>query len=169
VPAVKKDPSVRARRNVASTRTTLPRDRGVVVVPVMPARSEGNEWHDEVIRWWDAVWSSPMASQWDVATDRYNVIMAAMHLNDVWMATSASARQKADAAFSKRVGGLGLSPYDRRRLEWTLMGDDGDVPVSADGGEDPVDEVPDEPVVEKSPVKKREPAVDPRALLASAS
>ena len=29
-------------------------------------------------------------------------------------------RQKADAAFQKREAVLGLTPYDRRRLEWTI-------------------------------------------------
>lgn len=78
-------------------------------------------WHSEVVRWWDDVWNSPMSEEWHLETDYHNLVIGAVHLNDFWQAEEPAARQKADAAFKKTITpALGLTPYDRRRLEWTI-------------------------------------------------
>lgn len=163
MPAHKKHPSARKRRNRASTAATLSlapppaddeeyvewdtltvkqlrlecehrdlastgrkaelvarleEDDDTTDIPDLPDRPLG--WHSEVVKWWNAVWSSPMEQEWHVDTDYYNLVAAAMHLDDMWMAEDAGSRQKADTAFVKRIATLGLTPYDRRRLEWTI-------------------------------------------------
>lgn len=172
MPAHKKHPSTRKRRNRASTATTLtlappPADDDVVdwtkftvpalrlelgqrdldtsgLKPALVARLvaddedpghpelpdrpdqfiEGElialDWHPQVVAWWADVWSSPMSNEWHRDTDVHNVLLAAVHLDDFWKATDPVMRQKADAAFKKTITPLGLTPYDRRRLEWTI-------------------------------------------------
>lgn len=114
VPAQKKDPSVRARRNKAATASAL--TPSSAPVPAMP---DGPAWHVETVKWWTAVWSSPMRSEWD-ESDAHNVVLCALIYNDIWTAETAKERKDAAAEFRLQRQSLGLSPYDRRRLEWTI-------------------------------------------------
>lgn len=120
MPAPKKHSSTRARRNKASTAATLKADpaAGKRATPDLPERDMG--WHPQTVIWWADVWSSPMSDEWHPETDVHNVLAAAMHYDDMWRAETPAERQKADAAFVKREAALGLTPYDRRRLEWTI-------------------------------------------------
>lgn len=176
MPAHKKDPSTRARRNKASTATTLLRvttaetnvedyqsltvaqlrneidrrnedgrsadqllsrtgrkselverlvgdDTPAPDVPEMPpppatVKGEGY-WHSRTVEWWTDIWSSPMAPEWD-DSDIHNVYVLAALYNDIWVATSAKARKEAATEYRLQRKDLGLTPYDRRRLEWTI-------------------------------------------------
>lgn len=119
MPAAKKHATTRARRNKASTAATLqPTTLDVGKVPELPERSVA--WHPLTRQWWVDVWTSPMSAEWHPGTDLHNVYAAAMHYDDMWRAETAAERQKADAAFQKREAALGLTPYDRRRLEWVI-------------------------------------------------
>lgn len=172
MPAHKKHPSTRKRRNRASTAATLhvvpdPEDAvdwstltvaqlrlelehrelpsagrkaelvarlteddetdGLPELPDRPDRFVEGEripvaWHPQVVAWWNDVWSSPMSDEWHTDTDYHNVLLAAVHLDDFWSAEDPVMRQKADAAFKKTITPLGLTPYDRRRLEWVIAG-----------------------------------------------
>ena len=115
MPAAKKDASVRQRRNVASSAATLPVDIEVAV-PDMP---DGVSWHPMAVQWWDDVWSSPMAAEWD-DSDVHNVALCAMLYNDIWLAETARDRKDAAGEYRLQRKDLGLTPYDRRRLEWTI-------------------------------------------------
>lgn len=114
MPAQKKDASVRARRNKSTSRATL--TGGTRNVPPMPT---GPTWHPEAVRWWHDVWSSPMSPEWD-ESDEHNVILCALLYNDIWIAESAKERKDAAGEFRLQRKDLGLTPYDRRRLEWTI-------------------------------------------------
>ena len=118
MPAKKKDPSVRARRNTASTASKL--TRSAEVVPPMPS---GPAWHSETAKWWNDVWSSPMSPEWD-ESDIHNVTICALLFNDMWLAETAKERKDAAAEFRLQRKDLGLTPYDRRRLEWTIASAD---------------------------------------------
>lgn len=146
MPAHKKDASVRARRNKAASAAKISADPESRI-PSMPAHPEG--WHSEVVRWWEDVWSSPMAPEWD-ASDEHNVLLCALALNDVWTAESAKDRKDAMGEFRLQRQSLGLSPYDRRRLEWSIESADEardrgrqrrerrpSVQAQSDGGSDP--------------------------------
>lgn len=96
-------------------------------LPDLPERWDSNSeswvtggWHSEVVRWWDDVWDSPMSEEWHIETDYHNLVIGAVHLNDFWQAEDPVSRQRADAAFKKTITPLGLTPYDRLRLEWTI-------------------------------------------------
>ena len=87
-------------------------------VPELPERVAG--WHEQTRRWWEDAWSSPMSQEWHSTTDVHNMYVAAMHYDDMWNAESAVDRQKATGLFLKLESVLGLTPYDRRRLEWQI-------------------------------------------------
>lgn len=169
MPAKKKDPSTRARRNKASTAATLrltkaepepagdyaswtvpllkneidsrnadrpdeeklskrgnkasliatlsADDAAPAAAPELPPRPDG--WHEQTRRWWADVWASPMSNEWH-DSDIHNVFVCAMLYDDMWCGETAAARQKAAAEFRQQRASLGLTPYDRRRLEWTI-------------------------------------------------
>lgn len=167
MPAKKKDPSTRARRNKASTAATLPREKPLAVAledysshtvarlrteidrrnddgrpdhaklskrgtkatlveiltadddttPKLPERDAG--WTAMTREWWADVWASPMSGEWH-ESDLHNVYVCAMLYDDMWNGDTAAARQKAAAEFRQQRAALGLTPYDRRRLEWSI-------------------------------------------------
>lgn len=116
MPARKKDPSARARANKAATRATLIRQDDAEI-PDLPERPAG--WHELTTAWWEDVWSSPMSSEWD-ESDVHNVLIAAAVYDDMWTAETAKERKDAAAEYRLQRVDLGLSPYSRRRLEWTI-------------------------------------------------
>lgn len=166
MPARKKHPTTRARRNKVSTQATLTRPvietpstealhamtvaqlraaidelntsrpadqqiskRGAKAllveaiaaaarpVPAMPDRDR--PWHVQTVAWWNDVWTSPMADEWD-DSDLHNVFVVALLYDDIWTAESPKQRKDAMAEYRLQRADLGLSPYSRRRLEWTI-------------------------------------------------
>lgn len=115
MPQPKKHASVRARANKASTAATLVLT-GDREVPSMPS---GPDWHPETVAWWSDVWASPMSPEWD-ESDVHNVVICALLYNDIWRAQTAKERKDAAGEFRLQRRDLGLTPYDRRRLEWTI-------------------------------------------------
>ena len=127
MPAPKKHSSARARANTASTAATLT-DGGSAIVPTLPKRpdiieydSEGNrqtfetDWHEETLNWWSDLWASPMAAEYH-SSDRHALFILAVLMDDFWNAPST---KLASEIRLQRVA-FGLTPYDRRRLEWTI-------------------------------------------------
>nr|WP_145982980.1 hypothetical protein [Pseudonocardia sp. AL041005-10] len=119
MPAQKKDPSVRARTNRAATATTLTRPSRKARVPAMPRLPRGETWHPEVKAWWSDVWRSPMASEFIDVDKRALGVLVVLH-QDFWTATTAVERNKAATEIRLQRKDFGLTPYDRRRLEWTI-------------------------------------------------
>lgn len=120
VPGVKKDPSVRQRRNKAATAATLTRQDKPDIPELPPHPSSEWGWHAQAVEFWDDVWSSPMSSEWDPSSDRHNVLLCALLVHDMWTADSPAARRGAAAELRLQRQDLGLAPYPRRRLEWTF-------------------------------------------------
>lgn len=180
MPARKKDPSVRARRNKTATRATLRRvqpdatnaetyasmtvaqlreaidvvnasrpadaqlpkrgakavlvellvsaERQIPAMPPHPPKFVGEgedsyevdvDWHPQTEAWWNDVWTSPMATEWD-QSDVHNVLVVALLYDDIWSASTAKERKEALSEYRLQRADLGLSPYSRRRLEWTI-------------------------------------------------
>lgn len=116
MPAQKKHPSARRRRNVASTASTLSRDHDLEA-PVLPERDQG--WHDMTREWWGDIWSSPMSPEWD-ESDVHGVFVLAAIYDDIWRGETTRDRKEAAGEFRLQRKDFGLTPYDRRRLEWTI-------------------------------------------------
>ncbi len=210
MPAQKKDPSVRARRNKAAGQAKLsvvelvdysgwtlaelraevdernadrpegawlPRTGGkaklveglaaddLPTVPDMPDHpprydSDGNpvelEWHAQTRAWWRDVWTSPMSSEWD-RSDLHNVFVVALLYDDIWTASTPKERKDALAEYRLQRADLGLSPYSRRRLEWTIETAD---EAKAKGEQRRSRSTPASP-------KKKDPPADPRSILSA--
>lgn len=109
-----KHSSTRARRNTSSTAAVL--RVGFVVAPVLPADID---WHPSTLAWWDDVWASPMAPEFD-ESDRHGLVMLAVVVNDFWLEMKLSARLAAMAEIRLQSQRFGLSPMDRRRLQWEI-------------------------------------------------
>ena len=60
-----------------------------------------------------------MSPEWD-DSDIHNVYIAAAIYDDMWTAETAKERKDAAAEYRLQRVDLGLSPYSRRRLEWTI-------------------------------------------------
>lgn len=109
-----KHPSARSRRNKTSTAATLRADHAIVA-PELP----GDGWHPMTLAWWRDIWASPMAPEFD-DSDRHGLYLLAQLVEDFWQADTPTARK--DLAGEIRLQGqrFGLSPLDRRRLQWEI-------------------------------------------------
>lgn len=119
-----KDPSLRQRRNKATTRARLPAESVAKKgkVPGLPRRApRTGAWHPRVKAWWNAVWRSPMATEF-LEADRQRLELIAelrqqfhraIETDGKGLATLASEIRQQEVSF-------GLTPMDRRRLEWEV-------------------------------------------------
>jgi len=112
-----KDPKIRQRRNRVATSATLEGDgRRRKYAPRLPARDDdGQSWHKLTVAWWRDVWHSPMAAQF-LEADKHALYRLAMLVDLFW------AKPAKDLAAEIRLEqqAFGLTPIDRRRLQWTV-------------------------------------------------
>ena len=129
--------SVRARVNKTSTRATLfepaPDEIKIPALPpmrLMERKRKGRDaegvvqtetymvevpWRLETQDWWESLWSSPMAGEFH-ASDRHGLYRLAVLIDDFWQHPSS----QANAEIRLAQKDYGLTPLDRRRLEWTI-------------------------------------------------
>lgn len=114
MPAQKKDSSVRARRNKAATAASLSANssRPEARRPELPA---AHEWNPMTIEWWADLWASPMAAEFH-DSDRHGLFILAALVDAFW--TMPTKELAAEIRLQRQA--FGLTPYDRRRLEWTI-------------------------------------------------
>lgn len=118
-----KSPELRQRRNRQVTRATLPsvEQSAQNEVPALYSRDKPTEvWHPRVLAWWNAIWKSPMASEWLDADVSGLVYRTAELQQDFWTADDAAGRVAVETRIAKNEERLGLSPIDRRRLQWEI-------------------------------------------------
>ena len=108
-----KDPSTRQRRNHTSTAATLKADPRVKA-PALPFQP-----HPRTAEWWSDVWASPMAPEYD-DSDRHGLVMLAVLVDEFWVCTSVADQLKLMAEIRQQSQRFGLSPMDRRRLQWEI-------------------------------------------------
>lgn len=109
-----KHPSARQRRNRTSTAATLVADPKLKA-PRLPER----EWHEQTLAWWGDVWSSPMAPEYD-ESDHHGLFALAMLVDDFWSTQDAKLRKDLAAEIRQQRQCFGLTPIDRRRLQWEI-------------------------------------------------
>lgn len=105
-----KHPSVRARANKTSTAATLKLVHDVKM-PELPPRT----WHAMTIVWWRDIWASPMAPEFD-KSDKHGLFILAMLVDDFWE----NPTREAAAEIRLQRQAFGLTPLDRRRLQWQI-------------------------------------------------
>ena len=112
-----KPAATRQRRNKTSTNAVLRvPEAGEITVPKLPRVAD---WHAMTLRWWRDIWDSPMAPEFD-ESDIHGLFALAMVVNDFWNATNPNDRQKASVEIRLQSQRYGLSPMDRRRLQWEI-------------------------------------------------
>lgn len=144
-----KHSSARARRNKVTTHAVLTADHAIVA-PELP----GEHWHPMTIEWWRDVWASPMAPEFD-DSDRHGLYVLAALVNDFWFAPTAKDRKELAAELRQQGARFGLSPIDRRRLQWEVA---------------KVEEAQDQRARKATPAKttaRKKAAGDPRDILRS--
>jgi hypothetical protein len=116
---VGKPAATRARRNKNSTNavlTQLSREDQEALFRPLP---RGVNWHPMTTAWWRDIWASPMAPEFD-KSDIHGLYALAVIVNDFWLADNPTNRQKASTEIRLLSQRYGLSPMDRRRLQWEI-------------------------------------------------
>lgn len=106
-----KDPARRRRTNrVAGARTlhVVPD----LKVPPLPAN---RDWRPETRVWWAGIWKSPMAPEFDTA-DINELLLLAVLVDSFWR--EPSKELAAEIRLQRQC--FGLTPIDRRRLQWEI-------------------------------------------------
>ena len=118
MPAAKTRWSVRARANRASTAATLPAGRRPVGFPQLPT-IEGREWSPLTVKWWSDLWRSPMSAEYH-DFNRHQIVVLAILMTNSSTAESRTMRTNISDEIRQHRTAFGMTPYDRRRLEWTI-------------------------------------------------
>ena len=121
--APKKHASTRARRNQASTAASLVEEDSTVaatrITPPLPplVDSDGEEhpWSVRTVEWWEDMWASPMGREYH-ESDIHQLYVLARLIEAFW--ASPSVQIASEIRLQRQA--FGLTPYDRRRLEWTI-------------------------------------------------
>jgi len=106
-----KHPTARQRRNKTSTHRTL----SVVHDVQAPKLPTGQTWHKQTRAWWRDVWASPMAPEYD-ESDIHGLYLLAVLVDAFWECPS----QPIAAEIRLQRQCFGLTPIDRRRLQWEI-------------------------------------------------
>ena len=114
MPPLPKDSTTRRRRNKSATARTL-RVVHNVEAPELPAKEGEATWHPQTLAWWSAVWTSPMAPEFD-DSDVHGLFVLAVLVEGFW--TSPSKELAGEIRLQRQC--FGLTPIDRRRLQWEI-------------------------------------------------
>jgi hypothetical protein len=117
MPPLPKPAATRQRRNKAETAAKLiPFPTGASKVPPLPAwPAPDREWHPMTLAFWTDVWSSPMASEF-LESDVHGLVMLATLVDAFWVSPS----EKLAGEIRLQRQCFGLTPIDRRRLQWEV-------------------------------------------------
>lgn len=85
----------------------------------MPPLPKLGKWHPRVLEWWESVWTSPMAGEY-LEADKQRLYRIAVLQHDFWTCGDRAERLRIAAEIAKQELPLGLTPIDRRRLQWEV-------------------------------------------------
>ncbi len=123
MPRIPKPPELLQRRNKSTTKATLATEKESAgrKVPALPAReSSAEKWHDRVAEWWATVWTSPMASEFLGADMKGGLFNLAELYQRRWTEKDTKVLIAIIAEIRHQEIRFGLSPIDRRRLQWSI-------------------------------------------------
>lgn len=83
-----------------------------VRTPKLPER----QWNAQTLAWWKDIWHSPMASEY-LKADHHGLYILAVLVDMFWTEPS----EKLAAEINRHRQAFGLTPLDRRRLQWTVQ------------------------------------------------
>jgi hypothetical protein len=108
-----KEPSTRRRPN--KRQTFGARTLAQVPKSATPPLPEGRVWHPMTVAWWGDVWGSPMSAEYDTS-DRNGLYLLAVLVDAFWC--DPSKELAAEIRLQRQC--FGLTPLDRRRLQWEI-------------------------------------------------
>ena len=112
-----KDSRIRQRRNKAPTRAGMVTEQPARKrAPHLPRLPEGEEWHRLTRAWWKDVWASPMAEEY-LDADLHGLYILAELVDRYWR--EPSKELAAEIRLQRQC--FGLTPVDRRRLQWEVQ------------------------------------------------
>jgi hypothetical protein len=79
-------------------------------------------WHPVTLAWWRVIWRSPMAAEW-LEADRHGLFRLAVLVDLFWREETVEVARKLEAEIRMQSTCFGLSPIDRRRLQWEMEDD----------------------------------------------
>ncbi|HXG36535.1 MAG TPA: hypothetical protein VNL15_06175 [Dehalococcoidia bacterium] len=77
------------------------------------------EWHRLTTAWWHDIWHSPMAAEF-LEADMHALYRLAVLIDRFWYESSAKSSAKLAAEIRQQQTAFGLTPIDRRRLQWEV-------------------------------------------------
>ena len=167
-------PPGRARRQPSRKATAavlFAPEPGSVKVPELPPRPQDwhhpmlnrppVDWHPPTLAWWLDLWHSPMAAEFD-ASDIPGLHVVAVLWDDFWRAETPRERLAVLAEIRLQGARFGLSPMDRRRLQWQIEETEAKQAQGRKHERQKATEQPSTPAAGAGPQR-----VDPRALLRS--
>ncbi len=115
---VPKDPKIRQRRNIVSTRAQLAGDPGTRKnIPSLSRIDAKRKWHSQTLAWWRDIWRSPMAAEF-LESDKHALFRLAVLVDEFWHLPT----KELAAEIRLEQQAFGLTPIDRRRLQWSVDG-----------------------------------------------
>ncbi|MEQ8834285.1 MAG: hypothetical protein RIB67_07545 [Miltoncostaeaceae bacterium] len=109
-----KPAATRQRRNRTTTAARLiAMPERPIKAPPLPA-GDDHEWHPLTLAWWKDIWTSPMAPEF-LAADVHGLYMLAMLVDRFWRG---DAKVAGEIRLQRQC--FGLTPIDRRRLQWEV-------------------------------------------------
>lgn len=111
MPAVKKNPTLRARTNRATTAMTVSAGKTLRKVPPLPAHPT-DAWHPQTVKWWTELWESPLPDAWQ-SFDTGTLFTLALCFNDIWIAESATGRKEAQGEYRLQRKDFFIAPMNR--------------------------------------------------------
>lgn len=119
MPPLPKPPKLRQRRNRETTARELTAEKRRTYAPRLPDRGPGQEWDRRTVAWWKDVWHSPMAAEF-LQADIHALYRLAELVEMFW--------REPDKALAAEIRleqqAFGLTPIDRRRLQWSIDEED---------------------------------------------
>lgn len=114
-----KEPSILRRPHKMSTKATLRAVEDFPVPPLPDRIDDAEPWHPLTLDYWDRIWASPMGPEYD--NSDFHGLVALAELVDLFnYATSPALKVKLSAEIRQQRQAYGLTPMDRRRLQWTI-------------------------------------------------
>jgi hypothetical protein len=114
-----KDPTTIRRANKHSTKATLRAVEDFPIPPLPERTGDQPEWHPLTLDYWNRIWASPMGPEYDDSD--FHGLIALAELVDLFnYADSPSLKIKLASEIRQQRQAYGLTPMDRRRLQWTI-------------------------------------------------
>ena len=124
---VPKNPKLRQRRNKVSTARSFELKETRCRMPKLPKRRR--KWRPETLGWWRDIWKSPMAVEF-IKSDMHQLYILADLIDQYWRESASRNGPSPALATEIRLQRqcFGLTPIDRRRLQWEIeRGEDANV------------------------------------------